>query len=62
MICDFLFFINFTKLLQIITKLLQNLKRKENEQSLEYFFNDYSYHYFKITFHNKTITKGSETK
>lgn len=32
MICDFLF---FTKLLQIVT----NLKRKENEQSLEYFFN-----------------------
>ena len=49
MICDFLFFINFTKLLQIIT----NLKRKENEQSLIYFFNDYTYHYLKITNHNK---------
>jgi len=46
MICDFYFLQNYYK---IIT----NLKRKENEQSLEYFFNDYTYHYLKITSQNK---------
>lgn len=56
MICDFLFFINFTKLLQIVTNYYK-FKRKENEQSLEYFFNVYTYHYLKITNHNKKLIK-----
>ena len=53
MICDFLFFINFTKLLQNCYK----FKKKGSEQSPCIFDSDIICSFiFKITSHNKTIT------